>query len=54
NPQNPTGAIMSKQSLESIVEIARRNNIIVLSDEVYRPTFHGINPSSPSFPPSIL
>ncbi|KAL9611471.1 MAG: hypothetical protein Q9167_003869 [Letrouitia subvulpina] len=54
NPQNPTGAILSKQSLESIIEIARGNNIIVLSDEVYRPLFHGIGASSPSFPPSVL
>ncbi|KAL8740576.1 MAG: hypothetical protein Q9190_006741 [Brigantiaea leucoxantha] len=54
NPQNPTGAILSKQSLQSIIEIASKHNIVILSDEVYRPLFHGIGPLSSSFPPSMI
>ncbi len=35
NPNNPTGAVYSKELLEEIVEIARQHNLIVLSDEIY-------------------
>jgi len=35
-PHNPTGYLMSKDKFNQIVEIAKKNNIHVLSDEVYR------------------
>ncbi|MEJ2009481.1 MAG: aminotransferase class I/II-fold pyridoxal phosphate-dependent enzyme [Acidobacteriota bacterium] len=35
NPNNPTGAIYSKATLEKIVEVARRHNLIIFSDEIY-------------------
>jgi alanine-synthesizing transaminase len=35
NPNNPTGAVYSRQMLEQIVELARRHNLVVLSDEIY-------------------
>ncbi|RLP55573.1 MAG: pyridoxal phosphate-dependent aminotransferase [Ketobacter sp.] len=35
NPNNPTGAVYSKEMLEQLLEIARQNNLIVLSDEIY-------------------
>lgn len=35
NPNNPTGAVYSKELLLEIVEIARQHNLIVLSDEIY-------------------
>ncbi len=34
-PNNPTGAIMTKEDLEGISEILRETDIIVLSDEIY-------------------
>ena len=34
-PNNPTGAIMTKEELEQIAEILRDTNIVVLSDEIY-------------------
>ncbi len=34
-PNNPTGAIMTKEELEDIAEILRNTNILVLSDEIY-------------------
>jgi methionine aminotransferase len=34
-PHNPSGSILSKQDLESLAEITKGTNIIVLSDEVY-------------------
>jgi len=35
NPNNPTGAIYPKPVLEAIVDIARRHELIVFSDEIY-------------------
>lgn len=54
NPQNPTGAIIPRSTLEEIVELARPKNILIHADEVYRPLFHSISPADKEFPPSIL
>ena len=35
NPNNPTGALCTRQMLEQIAELARRHNLIVFSDEIY-------------------
>ena len=35
NPNNPTGAVYSREVLEEIVEIARRHQLIIFSDEIY-------------------
>ena len=35
NPNNPTGAVYPKKILEQIVEIARRHQLIIFSDEIY-------------------
>lgn len=35
NPNNPTGAVYSKELLEQIIELARIHNLIVFSDEIY-------------------
>ncbi|ATD55037.1 aminotransferase class I/II-fold pyridoxal phosphate-dependent enzyme [Clostridium chauvoei] len=34
-PNNPTGAIMTKEELASIVEVLKDKNIIIISDEIY-------------------
>lgn len=34
-PNNPTGAVMTKDDLEKIAEVLRDTNIVVLSDEIY-------------------
>lgn len=34
-PNNPTGAIMTKEELEGIAEVLRGTNILVMSDEIY-------------------
>ena len=54
NPQNPSGAIISKGVLDSIVEVAAEKGIIIFSDEAFRPLFHGILPSDDDFPPSAI
>ena len=35
NPNNPTGAVYPKETLEGILELARRHKLIVFSDEIY-------------------
>ena len=35
NPNNPTGALYSKEILCEIVDIARKNNLTIISDEIY-------------------
>lgn len=42
NPNNPTGALYPKEVLEGIVEIARKHELIIFSDEIYdRMVFDG-------------
>lgn len=40
-PNNPTGAIMTKEELAEIADIVRDTNIIILSDEVYAELTYG-------------
>lgn len=35
NPNNPTGAVYPREVLEEIVEIARENQLMIFSDEIY-------------------
>ncbi len=35
NPNNPTGAVYSKDLLEQIVKLAREHDLIIFSDEIY-------------------
>jgi len=35
NPSNPTGAVMSRQNLEKVLELAREHNLVILADEIY-------------------
>ncbi len=35
NPNNPTGALYPREVLQEIVEIARQNQLIIFSDEIY-------------------
>lgn len=55
-PQNPTGAIIPHATLSALIDIASSHQppIIILSDEVYRPMFHTVAPTSPLFPPSVI
>ncbi|RHZ43097.1 uncharacterized protein CDV56_100589 [Aspergillus thermomutatus] len=53
NPQNPTGAVLSRDVLQEIVNIAHQHGIIPHSDEVYRLLFHSLQDGQEE-PPSIL
>ncbi|WP_439257203.1 pyridoxal phosphate-dependent aminotransferase [Lonepinella sp. BR2271] len=35
NPNNPTGAVYSKELLEQIVDVARQHGLIIFADEIY-------------------
>jgi aspartate/methionine/tyrosine aminotransferase len=54
NPNNPTGTTIPKSVLQSLVDFAQERDIIILSDEVYRPLFHGVGPMDTEFPPSLI
>ena len=52
NPNNPTGAVIPRDFLAEVVDIARKHDLIVFSDEVYSPLFHGLTETQ--LPPSII
>lgn len=35
NPNNPTGAVYSEEIVKGLVDIARRHNLVLMSDEIY-------------------
>ncbi len=35
NPNNPTGSVYTKKELQDIVKVALKNNLIIVSDEIY-------------------
>lgn len=35
NPNNPTGAVYTRELLEQIIEVAKKNNLVIFSDEIY-------------------
>lgn len=43
NPGNPTGAVLSRQSIRDIFEIAAKHGILVIADEVYQENIFGEN-----------
>ena len=40
-PNNPTGAVMTKEDLEGIADVLRGTDIMVLSDEIYAELTYG-------------
>ena len=50
-PNNPTGAIMERKDLEAIVEVVKKHDIFVLTDEIYSElSYAGEHVSIASFP----
>ncbi len=50
-PNNPTGAVMSRQDLQSIADFAVRHDLIVISDEIYaKLTYEGEHTCFASLP----
>lgn len=44
SPNNPTGAVYPETTLRKVAEIARKNNLIILSDEIYEKFVYDDNP----------
>jgi aminotransferase len=42
-PANPTGAVMSRETLEAIAAVVERHNLFVISDEIYDRLVYGID-----------
>jgi len=40
SPQNPTGGVLTKEDIEGIAELAKKNDLWVLTDEVYIKTLY--------------
>lgn len=43
NPSNPTGTVYRKEEIEMIAQIAKKHNLYIISDEVYREFVYGDN-----------
>jgi len=41
-PANPTGAVMSRDKLAEIAEVAKRHQLLVISDEIYAKLVYGV------------
>jgi aspartate/methionine/tyrosine aminotransferase len=57
SPSNPTGIVMTRQEVQSAVELAAKHDLLILSDEIYEPFFYDrttqssvLSPQSSSLP----
>jgi aspartate aminotransferase/aminotransferase len=46
SPSNPTGIVMTPEEVAAAVDIARRHNLLILSDEIYEPFLYDVNTSA--------
>jgi aminotransferase len=50
-PNNPTGAVMSRENLERVGEVARKHDLLIISDELYsRLVYHREHVCVPTLP----
>ena len=56
NPNNPTGAVYSKELLLGMLELARQHNLVVFSDEIYDKILYdeAVHISTASLAPDLL
>ena len=47
NPNNPTGALYGKETLQRIVDLARRHHLVIFADEIYDKLLMGDHPLIP-------
>ena len=45
-PNNPTGAVLTREELEALADVLRDTNIVVLSDEIYAELTYGMHHTS--------
>src|SRR5690348_8744069 len=41
SPSNPTGIVMNEAEIRAAVDVARKHNLLILSDEIYEPFLYG-------------
>jgi aspartate aminotransferase len=46
SPQNPTGGVLTLDDLSKIAELARKHDLLILSDEIYSEIYYGDRPAS--------
>ncbi len=56
NPNNPTGAVYPDEVLAAMTDLARRHDLVVMSDEIYDKILYGdaTHTSTASFAPDLL
>lgn len=56
NPNNPTGAVYSREVLQQIVDVARENQLLILADEIYDRILYddAVHTSIASLAPDLL
>lgn len=53
NPGNPTGQCLSEEAVRGVVEFARRNNVLLLADEVYQANIYSSDTQFTSFKKAV-
>ncbi len=53
-PANPTGAVMSRDKLLGIADVAKRHNLLVISDEIYARLVYGVTHTCFSSLPGVM
>ena len=48
SPSNPTGVVMSEQEVRSAVEVAKKHDLLIVSDEIYEPFLYDAPRGLPS------
>ena len=49
NPGNPTGSVLTRPNIEDIIKFAKRNNLLIIADEVYQHNIWGADSQFHSF-----
>jgi aspartate/methionine/tyrosine aminotransferase len=54
SPQNPTGGVLTLDDLNQIADLARKHDLLILSDEIYSEIYYADRPASILDVPDIL
>ena len=54
SPQNPTGGVLTLDDLKKVADLARKHDLLILSDEIYSEIYYAERPASILDVPNIL